>query len=313
MEAVPLADKSINVSWEPATSAIGYRVYSDMGTGYGVYVFKAETVQDTYTDRYLRASSYYKYRVGAVTSAGEKVIAWAAAVTPADSSLRAAAFTSMLDPAEAAVSDADGPSTSPIRVTPAPTPLPPDTVILGLLSASDYANDVEDSLVIVGEVRNDSHLDIGQASVAVTFYGVDGQVIDEVSGPPVLNALSPGIRSPFVITLPQPPGWEDYSLRATGRPIDSAGGTGLNVVNTRRFEDTAGFYHVAGVIENASDRRVEQARVVVTLYDRGGRVVNVGFAYPQPSSLSPRDRADFDVVFTYYPKVFSHLAIALGE
>jgi hypothetical protein len=312
MEAILLADQSISVSWEPVANATAYRIYSDMGTGYGVYVYKAQTAQDTYTEGGLRASTHYRYRVAAITSAGEKVIARAGVTTPADSGLRATSFSSTVDPAKAAA-PAAVPSTSLVRVTPAPTPLPPDTVILGLLSASDYANDVEDSLVIVGEVRNDSHLDIGQASVAVTFYGVDGQVIDEVSGPPVLNALSPGIRSPFVITLPQPSRWENYSLRATGRPVNFTGGTGLNVINTRRFEDTAGFYHVAGVIENASDRRVEQARVVVTLYDRGGRVVNVGFAYPQPSSLPPHDRADFDVAFTYYPKVFSHLAIALGE
>jgi hypothetical protein len=53
--------------------------------------------------------------------------------------------------------------------------------------------------------------------------------------------------------------------------------------------------------------------VIVTLYDRAGRVVNVGFAYPQPVSLSPKDRADFDIAFTYYPKVYSHLAVAIGD
>jgi hypothetical protein len=117
-----------------------------------------------------------------------------------------------------------------------------------------------------------------------------------------------------MITLPQPAGLANYSLRATGLPITRAiTDTGLNVINTRRFEDTTGFYHIAGVIENQSEGRVEGARVIVTLYDRAGRVVNVGFAYPQPSSLSPKDRADFDIAFTYYPKVFSHLAIAIRD
>ncbi len=166
----------------------------------------------------------------------------------------------------------------------------------------------------MGEVRNDTRLDVGQAIVTVTFYGTDGQVIDEVSGSTILRTLAPTVRSPFMINLPRPPGLADYSLRATGRPIPVANThPGLSVVNTRRFEDSAGFYHVAGVIENPSERRVEQPRVVVTLYDRGGRVVNVGFAYPKPSTLSPNDRADFDVTFTYYPKVFSHMATALGD
>ena len=42
-----------------------------------------------------------------------------------------------------------------LAVTPAPTSLPPDTVILGLLSASDHLDEVDGRLIIVGEVRND--------------------------------------------------------------------------------------------------------------------------------------------------------------
>jgi hypothetical protein len=201
-----------------------------------------------------------------------------------------------------------------VRITPAPTPLPPDTIILGLLSASDYADELDNTLTIVGEVRNDSQLDVGETIVTATFYGTDGQVIGEASGSTMLHSLAPGIRSPFIISLSRPAGLADYSMRATGRPINlTASEAGLKVVNTRRFEDKTGFYHVAGVIENASGRRVQGARVIVTLYDRGGNVVNVGFAYPQPASLSPSDRADFDITFTYYPKVFSHLAVAIDD
>jgi hypothetical protein len=375
IKATSLTGNSVSLSWEPIPDAAAYRVYSDMGTGYGVYLLKAETRQHELTDTSLRAGVRYQYRVGSVTSAGEMAIAWIDAVTPGQADLQAKADQSapwheppvpvlsrppvLAPPAQASppapaagpgpaptVGSGDGaphmqagqtdprtqgrvpitnaeeasalaapkPAPSPVRVTPAPTPLPPDTIILGLLSASDYADDVEDTLTIVGEVRNDSHLDVAQAVVTATFYGTDGQVIGEVSGSTILHTLAPGIRSPFIITMPRPAGLANYSMRATGRPVSlTTTRPELNVVNTRRFEDTTGFYHVAGVIENPSDRRVEQARVVVTLYDRAGRVVNVGFAYPQPSSLSPSDRADFDVTFNYYPKVFSHLAIAMGD
>jgi hypothetical protein len=306
MEAIPLADNSISLSWKTVADAIAYRIYSDMGTGYGVYLFKTETKQLTLTDTSLRPASRYQYRVRAVTPSGEVAAAWASAVT-----LGRAPVASAGD-----VSAPVAPERTPaaIRVTPAPTPLPPDTIILGLLSATDYADDVDSTLTIVGEVRNDSHLDVGHAIVTATFYGADNQVVSEVSGPTMLHTLAPGVRTPFIITLPRPTGVANYSLRATGRPVTLASTDAeLAVVNTRRFEDNSGFYHVAGVIENQGTRRVEQARVIVTLYDRGGRVVNVGFAYPQPSSLAPGVRADFDVAFTYYPKVFSHLAIAVGD
>jgi hypothetical protein len=306
MEATPLADNSISLSWKAVADAIAYRIYSDMGTGYGVYLFKTETRQLTLTDTSLRPASRYQYRVRAVTPSGEVAAAWSSAVT-----LGRAPVASAGDASAPVAPERTPPS---IRVTPAPTPLPPDTVILGLLSATDYADDVDNTLTIVGEVRNDSHLDVGHAIVTATFYGTDNQVVSEVSGPTMLHTLLPGMRTPFIIALPRPTGVANYSLRATGRPVTLASTDAeLAVVNTRRFEDNSGFYHVAGVIENQGTRRVEQARVIVTLYDRGGRVVNVGFAYPQPSSLAPSARADFDVAFTYYPKVFSHLATAVGD
>jgi hypothetical protein len=306
MEAIPLADNSISLSWKTVADAIAYRIYSDMGTGYGVYLFKTETKQLTLTDTSLRPASRYQYRVRAVTPSGEVAAAWASAVTLGRAPVASAGDVSAPVAPERTL--------AAIRVTPAPTPLPPDTIILGLLSATDYADDVDNTLTIVGEVRNDSHLDVGHAIVTATFYGTDNQVVSEVSGPTMLHTLAPGVRTPFIITLPRPTGVANYSLRATGRPVTLASTDAeLAVVNTRRFEDNSGFYHVAGVIENQGTRRVEQARVIVTLYDRGGRVVNVGFAYPQPSSLAPGVRADFDVAFTYYPKVFSHLAIAVGD
>ena len=321
MEAVPLANNDISLAWEPIAEAIAYRVYSDMGTGYGVYVYKAETQEQALIDTKLRAGLRYQYRVGSITPQGEQVLARANATTAYRTESQAGGRSDA--PAREAMAANAGqspalaapkPMQPSVRITPAPTPLPPDTIILGLLSASDYADELDNTLTIVGEVRNDSQLDVGETIVTATFYGTDGQVIGEASGSTMLHSLAPGIRSPFIISLSRPAGLADYSMRATGRPINlTASEAGLKVVNTRRFEDKTGFYHVAGVIENASGRRVQGARVIVTLYDRGGNVVNVGFAYPQPASLSPSDRADFDITFTYYPKVFSHLAVAIDD
>ena len=311
--------------------ATTYRVYSDMGTGYGVYLFKAEAEQPALTDVNLVPGLRYNYRVGAVSRAGETMVADAAALTSGNASaassgegpggaseqapIKAAGQASVKAAGQASLSAAKpAPASAPLRVTPAPTPLPPDTIILGMLSATDYADEVDGTLTIVGEVRNDSALDVGETAIIATFYGADGQVIGEVGGPTLLATLTPGIRSPFILTLPRPAGVANYSLRATGRPVTlAAADGGLVVVNTRRFEDTTGFYHIAGVVQNRETQRVEQARVIVTLYDRGGRVINVGFGYPQPSALAPGDRADFDVTFTYYPKVFSHTAFAVRD
>jgi hypothetical protein len=294
-----------------------------MGTGYGVYVFKAEADRPTLTDANLTPGLRYNYRVGAMSRAGETMVADATALTTGRASVAssgegpggAAGQASIKASGQASLSAAKpAPASAPLHITPAPTPLAPDTIILGMLSATDYADEVDGTLTIVGEVRNDSALDVGETAVTATFYGTDGQVIGEVGGPTLLPTLTPGIRSPFILTLPRPVGVANYSLRATGRPVTlTVPDGGLVVVNTRRFEDTTGFYHIAGVIQNRETQKVEQARVIVTLYDRSGRVINVGFAYPQPSALASGERADFDVTFTYYPKVFSHSAVAVRD
>jgi fibronectin type 3 domain-containing protein len=62
-EATPLASNSIRLQWEPVAKATHYRIYSDMGSGYGVYIFKAETDQPELTDTTLQAGLRYNYRI----------------------------------------------------------------------------------------------------------------------------------------------------------------------------------------------------------------------------------------------------------
>lgn len=66
------ADRKANLSWRPVAKSVAYRVYSDMGTGYGVYVFKAETGQPALSDTQLRAGWRYDYRVQPVVRTGNK-------------------------------------------------------------------------------------------------------------------------------------------------------------------------------------------------------------------------------------------------
>lgn len=111
-----------------------------MGTGYGVYVFKAKTGQHVLTDTDLRPAWSFRYRVGAVLRAGE---------SPATS----ASATTLARAADAGTADTSAP---PIRRcatpdgTPALSPLPPDIVVLGLLSATDYMHDLDGHMITLG-------------------------------------------------------------------------------------------------------------------------------------------------------------------
>jgi hypothetical protein len=198
-----------------------------------------------------------------------------------------------------------------VAIIPAPTPLPPDALLLGLMSDASYTDDFN-TLNVVGEVRNDSTLDVGEINVIVSFYDASGSFIYEARSETMLKSLTPGQRSPFLLSLERPEGMNNYSIKAVGRPIPSQLTPQLAVVSTKRYEDSIGFYHVEGVIRNNGSIAAKQAKVVVTLYGRGGGVINVGFAYPEPAQLGPGEQAAFDVRFTYFPKVVDQ-AVVVGE
>lgn len=304
VEAVALTDGGIGLTWEQVPGAGKYRVYTNVGLDYGPYIYKTTVEEAALVDDSPRGGVDYRYRVVAVLDGGEVPLQEARVTTFSSGPVAHAA-----DAAPASVSYVPA---IPVEVTPAPTALPPDTVILGIISDNNYVDEL-DTLTVVGEVRNDASLDVGQATVDVTFYDSSGSIIGRAQGRTLLASIPPGAASPFMLSLPRPPGLADYSLRATARPTPPEAGAQLVVIKSVRHEDDTGFYHVEGVVENAGTVTVPRARVIVTLYTRGRQVINVGFDYPQPSRLAPGERASFDVTFTYYPKVVSHSVIAVRD
>ncbi|MDW8070511.1 MAG: FxLYD domain-containing protein [Anaerolineae bacterium] len=299
---------SVALSWQSACRAKSYHLYSDMGSGFGIYVLRAEVEKNSFIDANLRPDTLYRYRVIARDRDREVSLVDLAVTTspsPVGASLGGRALMPLPTPTRVAVT-----------VTPAPTPLPPDTVVLGVLSASDHVDEIDGHLIIVGEVRNDSNMNVGDAKVNVVLYDAQGVRQGEVEGKPVLSTLAPGESAPFVLKLGSLGSEIHYSVRATARAQNTPRlrmPAALHVLSTRRFEDDVGLYHIAGVVANKGARRVERARVVVVLYDRGDRVINVGFGYPKPTVLAPGEHADFDVTFTYYPKVVRHTVLLVAD
>jgi hypothetical protein len=296
---------TVTLRWAEMAEAAAYRVYSDMGSGYDVYIYQAAVADPQYSEYAPIPGATYRYRITAYQDGVESLPARVAVTTQGAAS----------PPLVASRGPAGGSAVAVPVVTPAPTTVPPDTIILGVVSSEQYVDDLG-SVTVAGEVRNDSALNVGNGKIAVTFYDAAGQVLaqDEVST--LLDILSPGQRSPFVLTRPRPPGLADYSLRATARPTTQEPRSRLAVLSSRSFE-RGGFYHVAGQVENRGTRSVGRVEVMVTLYSLTGKVVNVGVAWGKPQKnmdkLAPGERADFDCVFTYYPWVSYHKVQAEGE
>ncbi len=201
---------------------------------------------------------------------------------------------------------------STLSVVPAPTALPSDAVLLGLVSDNNFTDNFN-TLTIAGEVRNDSNLDVGQTNITVTFYDTTGSVIGMANGETMLEVIPPGETSPFLITLTRPAGLTSYSLRAVARPVTPKLDAQLFVVEVKRYEDEAGFFHVKGVIQNVGNTVAKRTKVAAVIYGRDGGVINVGFTYVTPTTLAPGNQATYDVIFTYYPRYLTQAVIPFEE
>jgi hypothetical protein len=299
VEAISLTNGSIALSWSPVGRTAQYRIYSDMGSGYGVYIYKAEVNEPAFVDKFLRQGMLYSYRVTHLKTHQEVVLAQT--------------HTAATGGGITASDSLSAQETPPAKtVAPAPTALPPDAVILGLVSDNSFTDDFN-TLNIVGEVRNDSNLDVGQAHIAVTFYNEAGAVIGSAEGKTMFEVIPPGEISPFLITLSRPSGLASYSLRAVARPVTPRLGAQLSVVQVKRFEDEAGFFHIKGVVENTGRVVAERTKVVAIIYGRDNGIINLGFTYVDPPTLAPGERATYEVIFTYYPRYVAQKVFPFEE
>jgi hypothetical protein len=299
--ATPLTNGTAALNWPAEVRPASYRLYSDMGSGFGVYIYKEVTTRPAHVDKYLKPGTTYRYRVTKINGADERFLAQQA-VTTYDR-----------QPDEAEVDEpTDFEVTTAGAVTVLPTALPPDAILLGLVSDNRFTDDF-DRLTIVGEVRNDSNLTVGETEITVNFYDGNGSVITTTTSGAMLTTMSPGEKSPFTISIERPAGLDSHSLRAIARPVDPEPKPQLTVTEVRRFEDDAGFFHVKGNVKNNGSTPVRRVNVAAVIYDRNNRVINVNFAYANPSAINPGEEAAYNIVFAYYPRYYTQRVIPIGE
>ncbi len=295
VNAVSLTNGSIALNWDVVDPAGPYRIYSDMGTGYGVYIYKTHAVQPAFVDEMLRPGMGYSYRITYMNGEQENILGQTTVSTFGNKAAAGDTFARQ--------------STAPVVQ---PTALPPDAVLLGLVSDHNFT-DAFNTLTIAGEVRNDSPSDVGETNITITFYDAAGAVIDVAHGETLLDTLPPGETSPFLINLTRPAGLASYSLRAVARPATPKPKPQLSVIETHRFEDEAGFFHIKGAIKNAGNTTARRVKVAAIIYGRDRRVINVNFTYVNPPILAPGKKATYDVIFTYYPAYFDQAVIPFEE
>jgi hypothetical protein len=302
LNAVALTNNSVALSWPTDTTEQSYRLYSDMGSGYGLFIYKTQAMQPAHIDKFLKPDAIYRYRITKVAANQEQFLAQTA-VSTFDRAPVASDSTTTTEFEVASVS---------ALAAAVPTALPPNAVLLGLVSDNNFTDDF-DTLTIVGEVRNDSNLTVGESDISVTFYDTSGNIIDTATGETLLQSIPPGEKSPFILSVKRPAGLNSHSLRAIAVPVAAEPGSQLSVREVRRFEDDAGFFHVKGTIENVGNTTAKRVNVAAAIYDRSNQVININFTYANPTNIRPGETAAYDIIFSYYPRYYAQHVIAFEE
>jgi hypothetical protein len=70
LSSISSSSPEVHLSWVAASPMKTYRVYSDMGSGYGVYVFQIETEDTSLLQRKARSGYRYAYQIESIDLAG---------------------------------------------------------------------------------------------------------------------------------------------------------------------------------------------------------------------------------------------------
>lgn len=293
LESAPLTESEVELRWTGSRPG-KYDVFTDGGIGLGVFWRKARVQGNFYRDSGLEPDATYSYFVR--PQRGER------SRETTVQTLHSPPPLAQIPTSQPIAAAYPSPHAATPRPSVTPSPVPADTILLGLMSSTDYVDDLGE-LVVVGIVRNDANSNAADARVTLTLYNAAGSIIGEIGGRTLVNVLKPGQRSPFIVSVPRPDDLWEWSLRATARPTTEQPHGGLTMINSHAYEDQAGFYHVTGTVINGGSRATRLAQVVVTLYDKWGKIVNAGFAYTDPSSVRIGSEATFDCPFSYFPRV----------
>ena len=154
---------------------------------------------------------------------------------------------------------------------------------------------------VVGEVRNETESNLDHIYVRVLFYNRWGTMIRVITGRALISVIGPRQLTPFALSFPEPGGWVSYAIRATAEPTRRKLSTALEITGYQTSGLETGIFHVSGTVHNSSTQPVDRAKVVVTLYDPWGTVVNAGSAHTD--RIPAGGEASFDRRFAYYELV----------
>mgnify|MGYP000119240242 CR=1 FL=1 len=195
---------------------------------------------------------------------------------------------------------------TPTKAPAVPTPTkqttvpPTDTSALpkGLvvLSHTGFV-DQDGSVNIVGQVLNNDSINYQYIEIKATLTDKEGKFLAEESTYVYVDILEPGQKSPFRLTIWEPPANLDkYELAASGTKTNDKPVAGLEFVQVfdqGNKEDNS--WTLIGEVKYTGAQIIESPKIAVTLYDADGNVVDTGFAYAERSLMTKDKISPFEL------------------
>ncbi|MCB0163269.1 MAG: FxLYD domain-containing protein [Anaerolineae bacterium] len=200
----------------------------------------------------------------------------------------------------------------PAEPTPSDTPPPPTPkATLPSLSKSEIASQLEimshqsyvDDLNwhhLVGEVQNTGDTPIEYVQVLAKYYNTAGEIISTKLTFTAPDTIFPGGKAPFDIVTLRKSQWQaidTYTLEVTGDVAASLLNENLVLANQNSWIED-GFLYVQGQVENVGELPA-LVKLIVTLYDASGAVINTNWSYADSGIIKPGDSSSFVVRITH--------------
>ncbi len=159
-------------------------------------------------------------------------------------------------------------------------------------------------LHVLGEIRNESDTAMRNVLIMASFYDSEGNLLDEFQRVPAMQVINPGESSPFEILYIDSQTAGDvanFTMSAMGQatgPKEKA----LTVISSNSRLDILGTYYINAAARNDGPETADNAIMIATLYDSGGRVIAMGKALaeagPGSSNITAGSQAPFGIAIT---------------
>lgn len=156
-----------------------------------------------------------------------------------------------------------------------------------------YVGD-DDSLHIVGEIKNNFDAPLNQVNIKATLFDESGHVIGTKETESLVNTIMPEMKGPFdfILTESKLKKTETYLLDVSYK-ISAPKNQVIGITSSELTRDNLDNLMITGTVVNKGQITANTIAVIATLYDKSGKVAAVSRVNPEPDYLGIDDEAFF--------------------